>query len=581
MLKFDSESTLYDWCNKHRGTHNVKSVRLIYEPIRTVDVKGTLDRLNAGERRIAYKADTKYSCLSYAWANVDSWDIGSRPWPAESERWEVTSMSRSTLIDILRVCKSIGVKHIWIDALCIDQKSRIEKQQEIPRMGKIYQNADKVLVLWKNENENKVSDLLSPKWITRVWTFQEITMAGWERSGDKPILYIVRVSNSELCRFAASLCYALFVGSSDTEGCNMYYKKLMGEMYVDDEDLELLSAAFSIDESTHTSLIRKVGCTCTVRDRLTHNTQENLTQWLARDKSRHIVATGKIMNKVIPLCNISDHEVKDCPCLLHANCKAPHTHWKDMTAPSLHPECIDNYKIMTQLHNSQLLSTPDILRMVSMRYSTYEEDRVYGVMGLLGIETIRVEYGIGIRAAIGRLAAAMSVDQVILLSLVDRTAGMWPDGYCMVPKMIHPEPAWHFNVTKTLSQASFAGHSGMQFTGLTCIIGKVRAKDKERQAIGTDDCKLIVSRDTNYATESNDVVGYGFINGTPTDVHAILVGICDEKELHSITGVTSSTLRPNVVAVLCIDQGASLHKVGLAAVDAKGRNWSIKRCLVV
>ena len=581
MLKFDTELAFDSWCNIHRATHNVRPIRLIDDPIRTINVNSTLNDLSANKCIITYATDVHYSCISYAWANVDGWSIGERPWPSQSEDWIVTSMSKSALIIILNTCIKMKIDYIWIDAFCIDQKSRIEKQQEIPKMAKIYQNADKILVLWRNECETKMLEFLSPKWMTRVWTFQEIVMAGWKRVGDKPIYYIIKVNNEELCKFITSFYHAIFVSFDDTEACNELMNEKMEEMYMDDEDKAILYKTFFIDTNTHKSLIKKIGCPCTIRDRLMHSTIEDFRLWFETNKERHIVTEGHIMSKIIPLCNIRDHEVADCPCISHTNISVVHAHWKNMTTPSTHPDCVDKHKTMTQLHNSQLLSIPDILRIISIRDSTYEEDRVYGIIGLLGIETIKIEYGIGIRTAIGKLAAAMSVDQRILLSIVDTTTGVWPDGYCMVPKMIDSKPAWHFNITKTLSQAEFMGHSGMHVTGLTCFIGRIQTNKKTGVVVGSDDCEIIVSRDKNLANKSNDVIGYGFAEDVSTDVHAILAGVCDKKEICSIVGGTDCKIKPNVIVVLCTDQGATLHKIGLAAVDATQYAWSIKRCLVV
>jgi hypothetical protein len=47
-----------------------------------------------------------------------------------------------------------GTSHLWIDALCIDQSSTEGKSSQIPLIGKIYSQAEKVLI-WIDEEEEE------------------------------------------------------------------------------------------------------------------------------------------------------------------------------------------------------------------------------------------------------------------------------------------------------------------------------------------------------------------------------------------------------------------------------------------
>ncbi|KAF5615656.1 heterokaryon incompatibility protein het-6 [Fusarium sp. NRRL 25303] len=99
---------------------------------------------------------------------------------------------------------------LWIDSICIDQDSPIEKNHQLSLMARIYKNASQVLVFLGQgtpdsdaamrcireidepsndgygaveasatiqENQNAVSNLFKRPWFFRVWVLQEITFA--------------------------------------------------------------------------------------------------------------------------------------------------------------------------------------------------------------------------------------------------------------------------------------------------------------------------------------------------------------------------------------------------------------------
>lgn len=82
-----------------------------------------------------------YAALSYCWGqkqsltlatlNINEWRLHGLPFP---------SLPR-TIRDAIVITRKIGLRFIWIDALCIIQDSDIDKTKEIGRMGDIYQNA--------------------------------------------------------------------------------------------------------------------------------------------------------------------------------------------------------------------------------------------------------------------------------------------------------------------------------------------------------------------------------------------------------------------------------------------------------
>ena len=78
--------------------------------------------------------------------------------------------------------------NLWIDAICIDQNSGLEKNHQVAQMGKIYMNATKV-VMWLGKNDRISSEILSKttlrdyfgfvwfnEYWTRAWIAQEVML---------------------------------------------------------------------------------------------------------------------------------------------------------------------------------------------------------------------------------------------------------------------------------------------------------------------------------------------------------------------------------------------------------------------
>ncbi|EPE05439.1 hypothetical protein F503_02178 [Ophiostoma piceae UAMH 11346] len=72
----------------------------------------------------------KYAALSYVWGSVvpepDALEKGTLP---------------PTIMDAMEVTRRIGIRHLWVDALCIDQRPTAQKMQQIQMMDLIYEGA--------------------------------------------------------------------------------------------------------------------------------------------------------------------------------------------------------------------------------------------------------------------------------------------------------------------------------------------------------------------------------------------------------------------------------------------------------
>lgn len=108
-------------------------------PTRVVDIGDEADsriRLRSNPSG----ARGQYAALSYCWggdqpykttmSNLNSYtqDLASVVFP-------------KTLSDAIKVCRKVGLRYIWIDALCIVQDDSQDKAREINQMGRVYKDA--------------------------------------------------------------------------------------------------------------------------------------------------------------------------------------------------------------------------------------------------------------------------------------------------------------------------------------------------------------------------------------------------------------------------------------------------------
>jgi Heterokaryon incompatibility protein (HET) len=109
----------------------------------------------------------EYDALSYAWG-VEK--------PTESI--QILTQSRSFVIPVIPNLKAAlrQLRHptrsvvLWVDAICINQKDKVEKSHQVPRMAEIYSEAVNVRVWLGKEEENKSERAL--KFIHRILDFE-------------------------------------------------------------------------------------------------------------------------------------------------------------------------------------------------------------------------------------------------------------------------------------------------------------------------------------------------------------------------------------------------------------------------
>jgi hypothetical protein len=117
-----------------------------------------------------------YECISYAWGEPI---FSHRLDCDDGSTFEITASLHSALKRFRSKRRS---RHLWADAVCINQPDVHEKSRQIPLMARIFHGASRVLV-WLGHAENEEQDAIS--WLSRLTRISSIIH---EESGDSKFL---------------------------------------------------------------------------------------------------------------------------------------------------------------------------------------------------------------------------------------------------------------------------------------------------------------------------------------------------------------------------------------------------------
>ncbi|KAE8313806.1 heterokaryon incompatibility protein-domain-containing protein [Aspergillus transmontanensis] len=179
----------YNYTPLPPGHNTIRMLRLLPHKDRTAPIKCELIEHPLKERK-----GQAYEALSYVWGSTEN----PSSIYVNSYALEVTSNLHAALS---RLRYQRFSRLLWVDAICIDQKSNVEKEQQIQLMANIYGKAENVIV-WLGEEENdstltlarlqvaaegesRLVDfndtaliaLLERPWFRRVWVLQEVGVA--------------------------------------------------------------------------------------------------------------------------------------------------------------------------------------------------------------------------------------------------------------------------------------------------------------------------------------------------------------------------------------------------------------------
>lgn len=101
-------------------------------PKRVLEIRGTTCRLIKSDNRRDY-----YATLSHRWDAEDMYRTTKSNLEVHENGVDVSKLSNSIQVGI-ELAKFLGLKYLWVDALCIVQDSRTEVSTEISKMADIY-----------------------------------------------------------------------------------------------------------------------------------------------------------------------------------------------------------------------------------------------------------------------------------------------------------------------------------------------------------------------------------------------------------------------------------------------------------
>ncbi|PVH99923.1 HET-domain-containing protein [Periconia macrospinosa] len=88
----------------------------------------------------------QYAALSYCWGS----GVQQLTTTTSNFRNHMLGLPNSlpqTILDAVEVCRKIGIRYLWVDALCIIQDNESDKSDQIANMGSIYRNSTITIVV--------------------------------------------------------------------------------------------------------------------------------------------------------------------------------------------------------------------------------------------------------------------------------------------------------------------------------------------------------------------------------------------------------------------------------------------------
>jgi len=132
----------------------------------------TSEQAEAKEKKEAQKKRRKYEAVSWCW--------GKEPYSEtlrvhEGDKVFAFPISPNLRSALWALRKPNEVRQLWVDALCIDQKNKEERNQQVPRMDKIYGSARNVCIWLGNatEDSKKAMEFIKNR-VLQLWKFDEL-----------------------------------------------------------------------------------------------------------------------------------------------------------------------------------------------------------------------------------------------------------------------------------------------------------------------------------------------------------------------------------------------------------------------
>lgn len=105
--------------------------------------------------KAAPRSKFKYAALSYVWGTAKQLTALESNYHALEVEGNLSQRQvPQTIVDAIDVVKKMGIRYLWVDALCIIQDSPTQKQAQIESMDKIYRGAELTIVAAAGNHAN-------------------------------------------------------------------------------------------------------------------------------------------------------------------------------------------------------------------------------------------------------------------------------------------------------------------------------------------------------------------------------------------------------------------------------------------
>lgn len=146
-------SYIKTWISECQKTHPKCNAPVSYVPKRLLDINNENPH-TVRLIEVPSASQTLYACLSHCWGQVRSKHITKSSNLAFNMNAIPLSELPRTFRDAIDIARSLGLRYLWIDSLCIVQDSEPDWSAHVGYMASIYENAYLTLAAGASEDDD-------------------------------------------------------------------------------------------------------------------------------------------------------------------------------------------------------------------------------------------------------------------------------------------------------------------------------------------------------------------------------------------------------------------------------------------
>ncbi|CAO2650182.1 Nn.00g014740.m01.CDS01 [Neocucurbitaria sp. VM-36] len=137
-------SIIEEWVRKLPPIAEASHMNALQVPARLIDLQAN-ERLRIVDTSKLAQYSQGFAALSYVWGMQQTFILLTTNKDVLSDGFQIVQLPK-TIQDAVIVTRRIGLRYLWIDALCIMQDSNEDKARELPKMRLIYKYAAVTIV---------------------------------------------------------------------------------------------------------------------------------------------------------------------------------------------------------------------------------------------------------------------------------------------------------------------------------------------------------------------------------------------------------------------------------------------------